>query len=138
MEHGTSLAVFVSQLVVLLTIGRGMGELMQRIGQPPVVGQIMAGVLLGPSVLGLLAPGAFHALFPGSATEKAMLDAVAQLGILLLLLLTGMETDLSVFREARRPGDQHLLGRHPHPVCCVASRWDCSCRPPCCQAPRSD
>ena len=103
MEHGTSLAVFVSQLVVLLTIGRGMGELMQRIGQPPVVGQIMAGVLLGPSVLGLLAPGAFHALFPGSATEKAMLDAVAQLGILLLLLLTGMETDLSVFREARRP-----------------------------------
>src|SRR6516225_11534800 len=67
------------------------------------MGQILPGVLPGPSVLGTIAPAAFHVLFPDGATQKAMLDAVAQLGILLLLLLTGMETDLSVFREARRP-----------------------------------
>jgi Kef-type K+ transport system membrane component KefB/nucleotide-binding universal stress UspA family protein len=103
MTHGASLAVFVAQLIVLLTAGRALGELMQRVGQPPVIGQILAGVLLGPSVLGTIAPAAFHVLFPDGATQKAMLDAVAQLGILLLLLLTGMETDLSVFREARRP-----------------------------------
>ncbi|HLY66093.1 MAG TPA: cation:proton antiporter, partial [Chloroflexota bacterium] len=76
---------------MLLAAGRALGELLQRIGQPPVIGQILAGVLLGPSVLGTIAPGAFHALFPDGATQKAMLDAVAQLGILLLLLLTGME-----------------------------------------------
>jgi Kef-type K+ transport system membrane component KefB/nucleotide-binding universal stress UspA family protein len=103
MAHGASVAVFIAQLVVLLVGGRLMGELMQRLGQPSVIGQIIAGVLLGPSVLGALAPGAWHALFPAVAQQQAMLDAVAQLGILLLLLITGMETNLSVFRDAQRP-----------------------------------
>ncbi|HEV2100025.1 MAG TPA: cation:proton antiporter, partial [Stellaceae bacterium] len=75
---------------------------MQRIGQPAVMGQLIAGILLGPSVLGALWPAGQHALFPTGADQKAMLDAVAQLGILLLLLLAGMETDLSVVRRSRR------------------------------------
>ena len=79
-----------------------MGEVMQRIGQPAVMGQLIAGILLGPSVLGALWPAGQQALFPAGADQKAMLDAVAQLGILLLLLLTGMETDLSVVRRTRR------------------------------------
>jgi len=103
MAHGASVAVFIAQLVVLLSCGRLAGELMQRVGQPAVTGQIIAGVLLGPSVLGVLAPQLWHGLFPAVAQQQAMLDAVAQLGILLLLLITGMETDLSVFRDARRP-----------------------------------
>src|SRR5215475_4402347 len=103
MAHGASVAVFIAQLVVLLGGGRLGGELMQRVGQPPVTGQIIAGVLLGPSVLGAFARQLWHGLFPAVAQQQAMLDAVAQLGILLLLLITGMETDLSVFRDARRP-----------------------------------
>ena len=103
MAHGASVAVFIGQLVILLVGGRLGGELMQRLGQPPVIGQIIAGVLLGPSALGALAPGLWHGLFPAVAQQQAMLDAVSQLGILLLLLITGMETDLSVFRSARRP-----------------------------------
>jgi Kef-type K+ transport system membrane component KefB len=103
MAHGASVVVYIAQLVVLLIAGRIAGESMQRIGQPPVIGQIIAGILVGPSVLGLIAPGLYHNLFPDSAEQKAMLDAVAQLGILLLLLMTGMETDLSVFRDVRRP-----------------------------------
>ena len=103
MAHGASVAVFIAQLVVLLSCGRLAGELMQRVGQPAVTGQIIAGVLLGPSVLGALAPQWWHGLFPAVAQQQAMLDAIAQLGILLLLLITGMETDLSVFRDARRP-----------------------------------
>jgi Kef-type K+ transport system membrane component KefB len=79
-----------------------MGELMQRIGQPAVMGQLIAGILLGPSVLGALWPELQHTLFPTRPDQKAMIDAVAQLGILLLLLLTGMETDLSVVRRSRR------------------------------------
>ena len=66
------------------------------------MGQLIAGILLGPSVLGALWPAGQQALFPRSAEQKAMIDAVAQLGILLLLLLTGMETDLSVVRRTRR------------------------------------
>src|ERR1700731_5125063 len=103
MAHGASVVVYIAQLVVLLIAGRIAGESMQRIGQPPVIGQIIAGIVLGPSVLGLIAPGMYPNLFPNSAEQKAMLDAVAQLGILLLLLMTGMETDLSVFRDVRRP-----------------------------------
>jgi Kef-type K+ transport system membrane component KefB/nucleotide-binding universal stress UspA family protein len=94
--------VFLAQIIALLACGRLLGEPMQRLGQPAVMGQLIAGVLLGPSVLGALWPAAQHALFPASPEQKAMLDAVAQLGILMLLLLTGMETDLSVFRRSRQ------------------------------------
>lgn len=102
MTHGASVAVFIAQLVVLLVGSRLVGELMQRIGQPAVMGQIIAGVLLGPSVLGMVAPQVSHALFPDVPQQRSMLDAVSQLGIILLLLITGMEIDLSVFRNARR------------------------------------
>ncbi|HZO21988.1 MAG TPA: cation:proton antiporter [Steroidobacteraceae bacterium] len=102
MAHGASVAVFLAQIITLLVCGRFFGELMQRIGQPPVMGQLIGGILLGPSVLGMISPALWHSLFPPGAAQHAMLDAIAQLGILLLLLVTGMETDLSVFRDARR------------------------------------
>src|SRR4051812_1379482 len=83
-------AVFLVEIVLLLVAGRLLGEVMQRIGQPAVMGQLLAGVLLGPSVLGALAPGVQHALFPGTPGQSEMIGAVSQLGILMLLLLTGM------------------------------------------------
>ena len=101
-SHGASEVIFLFAIIALLVCGRLMGELMQRIGQPPVMGQLIAGILLGPSVLGALWPARSAALFPASPDQKAMIDAVAQLGILLLLLLTGMETDLAVVRRSRR------------------------------------
>jgi K+:H+ antiporter len=101
-ELGASAAIFLSQLVVLLLAGRLLGELLARWGQPPVMGQLLAGIALGPSVLGHIAPAAELTLFPHSPQQQAMLTAVAQLGVLLLLLLTGMETDLSVMRSSGR------------------------------------
>lgn len=118
MAHGASVAVFLGQIVTLLICGRLMGELMQRIGQPPVMGQLIAGILLGPSVLGALLPPVSHALFPPGADQKAMLDALSQLGILLLLLMTGMETDLSVFRDARRTAVSISLSGIAVPFAC--------------------
>lgn len=100
--HAPSQAVFIAQLVVLMLVGRSLGEVMQRVGQPAVVGQLLAGILLGPSVFGALLPSAQAMLFPSNSTQRGMLDAVSQLGILLLLLLTGMETDLRLIRNARR------------------------------------
>jgi predicted Kef-type K+ transport protein len=99
---GPSEVLFLGQILALLVCGRLMGELMVRLGQPAVMGQLIAGILLGPSVLDELWPASEQALFPADADQKAMIDAVAQLGILLLLLLTGMETDLSVVRNSRR------------------------------------
>src|SRR6266852_2416606 len=95
-------AIFLSEIIVLLVCGRLLGEAMQRIGQPAVMGQLIAGILLGPSVLGALWPDLQHAAFPSGREQKSMIDAVSQLGILMLLLLTGMETDLSLVRKSGR------------------------------------
>ena len=99
---GRSEALFFAQLGLLLLIGRGLGEIMQRLGQPAVMGQLLGGILLGPSVLGLVWPDFQHTLFPGTPEQKSMINAVSQLGILMLLLLTGMETDLRLVRRVGR------------------------------------
>src|SRR5207244_2233607 len=87
------------QISLLIASGRGLGELMQRIGQPSVIGELLSGLLLGPCFFGWIWPEAQHALFPPSPEQKAMLDGISQFGILLLLLLTGMETDLKLVRK---------------------------------------
>ncbi|MDI3471699.1 MAG: Na(+)/H(+) antiporter [Pseudolabrys sp.] len=95
-------ALFVAQLVVLILVGRLLGELMLRFKQPAVMGQLIAGLVLGPSLFGALLPDWQHALFPRIPEQKAMIDAIAQFGVLLLLLLTGMETDLKLVRQTGR------------------------------------
>ena len=102
MEADHTLAIFAAELILLLLVGRLLGEAMNRIGQPALFGQLLAGVLLGPSVFGLLLPEARHFLFPDNKTLKAMIDAISQVGILLLLLLTGMETNLALVRRRKR------------------------------------
>jgi Kef-type K+ transport system membrane component KefB/nucleotide-binding universal stress UspA family protein len=99
-EH--TLAIFVAELILLLLVGRLLGEGMSRLGQPALFGQLVAGVLLGPSVFGMLAPQWRAVIFPDDKTLKTMIDAVSQIGILLLLLLTGMETNLALVRRRTR------------------------------------
>jgi Kef-type K+ transport system membrane component KefB/nucleotide-binding universal stress UspA family protein len=96
---GNAEALFIVQIVLLLLVGRLLGEAMQRIGQPAIIGQLIAGILLGPSIFGAIWPQAQHAIFPPAGEQRSMIDAVAQLGILMLLLLTGMETDLRLVRK---------------------------------------
>lgn len=102
-EGGKSAApsefLLVAQIVLLIAVGRGLGEIMQRIGQPSVMGELLAGIILGPSLFGWIWPEAQHAIFPKTPEQKAMIDGIAQFGILLLLLLTGMETDLKLVRK---------------------------------------
>ena len=99
---GPSEVIFIAQILALLIVGRLLGEAMLRLKQPAVMGQLIAGLLLGPSLFGLLLPDLQHALFPKNPEQKAMIDAISQLGILLLLLLTGMETDLKLVRQTGR------------------------------------
>jgi Kef-type K+ transport system membrane component KefB/nucleotide-binding universal stress UspA family protein len=101
MQTGSE-ALFLAQIVLLLVVGRLLGEAMQRIGQPAVMGQLISGILLGPSVFGAIWPEAQRAVFTASPQQQSMIDAVSQLGILMLLLLTGMETDLRLVKKARR------------------------------------
>ena len=101
-HKGPSEWLFFLQLVVLMIVGRLLGEFMLRIKQPAVMGQLIAGLVLGPSLFGALFPDIQHALFPRTPDQKAMIDAISQFGILLLLLLTGMETDLKLVRQTGR------------------------------------
>jgi Kef-type K+ transport system membrane component KefB/nucleotide-binding universal stress UspA family protein len=96
---GPSEFLLVTQIVLLIAVGRGLGEIMQRIGQPSVIGELLAGIILGPSLFGWVWPEAQHAIFPKTPEQKAMIDGIAQVGILLLLLLTGMETDLKLVKK---------------------------------------
>lgn len=95
-------AIFVVEIILLLVVGRLLGEGLQRLGQPEVMGQLVAGLLLGPSLFGAVAPEWQHFVFPKTPEQKAMIDAVSQLGILMLLLLTGMETDLKLVKRGGR------------------------------------
>ena len=94
--------IFLTQIILLLVCGRLLGEAMLRIGQPAVMGQLLAGVLLGPSVFGALWPDLQQAIFPPAGRQSSMIEAISGSGILLLLLLTGMETDLEIVRKAKR------------------------------------
>ena len=101
-KSGPSEVIFLVQLITLMVVGRLLGEAMNRIGQPSVMGMLLGGILLGPSALGALLPGVQEAIFPKVPEQKAMLDGISQFGILLLLLLTGMETDLKLVRKVGR------------------------------------
>lgn len=93
-EH--QLLIFLLQLALLLGLARGLGYLFTRIGQPALVGEILTGVLLGPTILGRAAPGLWAAIFPADALQHGMLDTVAWLGLFLMLLAAGLEVDVSV------------------------------------------
>jgi Kef-type K+ transport system membrane component KefB len=107
-EH--QILLFWTQLLVLLLAARGLGSLMRRLGQPSVVGELAAGLLLGPSVFGHLAPGAFAWLFPADPVQSGLLAAVAWLGVLFLLIATGFETDLDLVRRLGRATARVTIG----------------------------
>jgi hypothetical protein len=74
---GPSEALFIAQIVLLLLVGRLLGEVMQRVGQSAVMGQLLAGVILGPSVFGALWPDAQQAIFGSGREQKTMIEAVS-------------------------------------------------------------
>jgi Kef-type K+ transport system membrane component KefB/nucleotide-binding universal stress UspA family protein len=99
-EH--QVLVFLAAYLVLLVAARGLGALAQRIGQPAVVGELAAGLVLGPSVLGRVLPDVEDWLFPSDLVQTGMLFTVAWLGVIFLLLGTGFETDLGLIRRQGR------------------------------------
>ncbi len=88
--------VFLAQLFVLLFCARGLGELFRRWKQPALTAELLVGIVLGPTLLGRFLPGFHAALFPPDAIQQSMLETVAWLGVLFLLLDTGLEIDFSI------------------------------------------
>ncbi|MDC0669871.1 cation:proton antiporter domain-containing protein [Nannocystis radixulma] len=94
------------QLAVLLATARLLGEIMRKLKQPAVIGELAAGVLLGPSVLGALAPELQHYIFPRDQHQADLLSVVSWLGVLFLIIVTGLETDIGLIK---RRGKSALL-----------------------------
>lgn len=89
-------------LAALLGAAKLAGELMQKLDQPSVLGEIMAGILLGPTVLGQIRPDVYAFLFPATGNLPIVLDTVTTLGVVFFLLSAGLEIDLrSIFRQGK-------------------------------------
>lgn len=90
-------------LAVLLGMARLLGEAARALKQPPILGEILAGVLLGPTVLGMIAPDLQGYLFPKEGATAYALEALITLSVILLLLIAGLEVELStVWRQGKR------------------------------------
>jgi len=101
------LALLLLQMLVIIAASRLLGRVFRRIGQPAVIGEIFAGILLGPSLLGWLWPQALGFLFPPAAL--APLQLLSQIGVLLFMFAVGLEVDLP---ELRRQARTALLISH--------------------------
>src|SRR5919108_5612300 len=96
-------------LAVILVFSRVAGVLARRLRQAEVLGQLFAGFVLGPSVLGALFPAVYHTLFLNGAVSL-VLSAFSWVGAILLLLIAGTEVDLRILRAEIRPGTLAAAG----------------------------
>lgn len=91
------LALLLAQIITIILTARLFGWICMKIGQPTVIGEIIAGSILGPSLVGLYFPDFFTALFP--AESLGNLQFLSQIGLILFMFVVGMELDLSVLRN---------------------------------------
>jgi Kef-type K+ transport system membrane component KefB len=92
------LTLLLIQVIVIIAAARGLGILFTRIGQPAVIGEMLAGILLGPSLLGWLAPGVEAFLFPPSSLGA--LQLLSQIGVILFMFIVGMELNVHSLRQS--------------------------------------
>src|SRR4051794_5070070 len=85
------------QLLVIIVACRAMGALFVRLGQPSVVGEMAAGILLGPSLFGLLAPDTFHFVF--APNSLGTIKLLSQIGVCLFMFTVGMDLNVSHVRS---------------------------------------
>ena len=104
------LLLLLAQLALLLLMARGLGELANRFRLPSVVGELLAGFVLGPTLLGTIAPDIFNGLFPQLPEQMHLLEVVSWLGVVMLLILTGLETDVGLILSKGRSAAAISLG----------------------------
>ncbi len=95
-EH--QVLVLLVQLALLVGIARLMGGILKLAGQPAVVGELLAGIALGPSLFGALAPDTWNWLF-GDSVVQATMFGLSWLGVIFLLIVIGFETDLGIINR---------------------------------------
>jgi len=97
LEERSPVSILLLQIIVIIVVAKVFAAIFRRIGQPPVMGEMVAGIALGPSVLGLLSPQISLFLFP--APSLPTLGVLSQIGVVLFMFIVGMEVDLEHLRE---------------------------------------
>ncbi|HEX9981366.1 MAG TPA: cation:proton antiporter [Flavobacterium sp.] len=99
MEHNLQhpLAILLAQIITIILVARFFGWAFRKIGQPSVIGEIIAGIVLGPSVVGMYFPEFSQLLFP--AASLGNLQFLSQIGLILFMFVIGMELDLKVLKN---------------------------------------
>jgi len=97
LEERSPVSILLLQIIVIIVVAKVFAAIFRRIGQPPVMGEMVAGIALGPSVLGLLSPQISSFLFP--APSLPTLGVLSQIGVVLFMFIVGMEVDLEHLRE---------------------------------------
>jgi len=99
------------QLSIMLVMARLFAEVLRKLNQPAVIGEILAGILLGPTVLGMLKPDWFEALYPAGAVAGVVLSGFVQVAVIMLLFIAGLEVDLHiVWQQGRQAITTSLFG----------------------------
>jgi Kef-type K+ transport system membrane component KefB/nucleotide-binding universal stress UspA family protein len=96
---GHELLLVLLQFGLLLLVARALGEVATRFRLPSVVGELLAGLVLGPTLLGSISNDAFEWLFPPTTSQFHLLEVISWLGVIMLLILTGLETDVKLIAQ---------------------------------------
>ncbi|NCQ17022.1 MAG: cation/H(+) antiporter [Ignavibacteria bacterium CG22_combo_CG10-13_8_21_14_all_37_15] len=103
--------IFLISISVMLFSAKMLGEIFTKFKQPAIIGEILAGVILGPTILGMLSPGTFEFLFPKNSEINVAMDGITNIAVVLLLLVSGLEVDLSVvFRHRKKALSISIIG----------------------------
>ena len=90
------------QIAVMLVVAWLFGYLMKKLGQPVVLGEIIGGILLGPTLLGSLCPDAYAILFPADKSIITGMEALLKIGLLFFMFAAGLEVNLVHFRQSKK------------------------------------
>lgn len=107
-HHDVFLLVF--QVAILLLAARTLGEIVTRLGQPAVIGEILAGIILGPSLISSAIPVFGELIIPQTETQGYLLEVISLLGAMFLLLITGLETDIRLIKHHAKTAISVSLG----------------------------
>lgn len=98
MKH-EEVVIFLVAISIMLFFARFLGELFNKFKQPAIIGEIIAGILLGPTILGNLLPDVQLTLFPQTGNVSLVLNGITQLAVIMLLIVSGLEVNLALIAK---------------------------------------